>query len=87
VNHPVYDMNYETRRLPPVALQQLNTLLLFHVVLVIRTDWLLKFMYRAASVQLSIAGLSAVDWTHRLMHNVDLTHIVSKIACVQLLVV
>ena len=42
-----------------------------------RSDWLLKFMYRTASVQFTVAGLSAVKWTHRAMHNIDLTHIVS----------
>jgi len=42
-----------------------------------RSDWLLKFMYRTASVQFTVAGLSAIKWTHRIMHNVDLTHIVS----------
>jgi len=34
-------------------------------------------MYRTASVQFTVAGLSAVKWTHRAMHNIDLTHIVS----------
>ena len=42
-----------------------------------RSDWLLKFMYRTASVQFTVAGLSAVKWTHRVMHNIDLTHVVS----------
>lgn len=28
-------------------------------------------------MQFTVAGLSAVKWTHRVMHNVDLTHVVS----------
>jgi len=44
---------------------------------VYRSDWLLKFMYRTASIQFTVAGLSAIKWTHRLMHNIDLTHVVS----------
>jgi len=48
------------------------------VCVLFRSDWLLKFMYRAASVQFTIAGLSAVKWKHRIMHNVDLTHVVSS---------
>ena len=36
-------------------------------------------MYRTASVQVTVAGLSAIKWTHRVMHNIDLTHIVSML--------
>lgn len=42
-----------------------------------RGDWLLKFMYRTASAQLTIAGLTPVKWVNRRMHNIDLTDIVS----------
>ncbi|CAG5128179.1 unnamed protein product, partial [Candidula unifasciata] len=40
-------------------------------------DWLLKFLYRASSVQLQIAGLGPVKWVDRRMHNIDLTDVVS----------
>ena len=43
-----------------------------------RGDWLLQFVYRAASVQMiDIAGLEPVQWKDRRMVNVDLTEIVS----------
>ena len=61
---------------------QLNVQLMFGVsaecpVNVSRTDWLLKFLYRTASVQFSIAGLEPVKWDSRRMHNIDLTEAVS----------
>ena len=40
-------------------------------------DWLLKFLYRTASVQYSIAGLAPVQWKDRRMHNIDLSDVVS----------
>ena len=40
-------------------------------------DWLLKFLYRSASVQFTIAGLGPIDWMDRRMHNMDLSEIVS----------
>ncbi|XP_071805332.1 transmembrane and coiled-coil domain-containing protein 4-like isoform X2 [Asterias amurensis] len=43
-----------------------------------RGDWLLQFVYRAASVQMiDIAGLEPVQWKDRRMVNVDLTEIVN----------
>ncbi|XP_022100634.1 transmembrane and coiled-coil domain-containing protein 4-like isoform X2 [Acanthaster planci] len=43
-----------------------------------RGDWLLQFVYRAASVQMiDISGLEPVAWTDRRMVNVDLTEIVN----------
>ncbi|BFZ23203.1 hypothetical protein BsWGS_26242 [Bradybaena similaris] len=42
-----------------------------------RGDWLLKFLYRASSVQMRIAGLCPVKWEDRRMHNIDLTDVVS----------
>jgi hypothetical protein len=45
-----------------------------------RGDWLLRFLYRSASVQLSIAGLAAIDWQDRRMHNMDLSDVVSTIS-------
>ena len=44
-------------------------------------DWLLRFLYRTASVQLTIAGLQPIAWQDRRMVNVDLTNIVSLCAC------
>ena len=44
----------------------------------VRGDWLLKFLYRTASVQMRVAGLQAIDWRDRRMQNVDLTDVVSK---------
>ncbi|XP_038061308.1 transmembrane and coiled-coil domain-containing protein 4-like isoform X1 [Patiria miniata] len=43
-----------------------------------RGDWLLQFIYRAASVQMiDIAGLEPIAWKDRRMVNVDLTEIVN----------
>ncbi|BFZ23680.1 hypothetical protein BsWGS_26719 [Bradybaena similaris] len=42
-----------------------------------RGDWLLKFLYRTSSVQLSIAGLRPINWADRRMHNIDLSDVVS----------
>ncbi|KAJ8321020.1 hypothetical protein KUTeg_002607, partial [Tegillarca granosa] len=43
-----------------------------------RGDWLLKFLYRTASVQFTtIAGLSPVKWDNRRMHNIDLSDVVT----------
>ena len=44
-----------------------------------RGDWLLKFLYRTASVQLNIAGLTPVKWDNRRMHNIDLSDVVRNI--------
>ena len=44
----------------------------------VRGDWLLKFLYRTASVQMRVAGLQAIDWRDRRMQNVDLTDVVSE---------
>ncbi|KAL3861907.1 hypothetical protein ACJMK2_007920 [Sinanodonta woodiana] len=40
-----------------------------------RSDWLLKFLYRTASVQMKIAGLEPVKWEDRRMHNCDLSSV------------
>ncbi|XP_076451988.1 transmembrane and coiled-coil domain-containing protein 4-like isoform X2 [Babylonia areolata] len=42
-----------------------------------RGDWLLKFLYRTASIQIRIAGLGPVKWTNHRMHNIDLSDVVS----------
>ncbi|XP_012941510.1 transmembrane and coiled-coil domain-containing protein 4 isoform X2 [Aplysia californica] len=42
-----------------------------------RGDWLLKFLYRTSSVQLSIAGLRPIRWADRRMHNIDLSDVVN----------
>ncbi|XP_054769034.2 transmembrane and coiled-coil domain-containing protein 4-like [Lytechinus pictus] len=43
-----------------------------------RGDWLLQFVYRTASMQVSdIAGLEPVRWDNRRMVNVDLTDVVT----------
>ncbi|KAL5015477.1 hypothetical protein ScPMuIL_009747 [Solemya velum] len=42
-----------------------------------RGDWLLKFLYRTASVQFSIAGLAPIKWDNRRMHNIDLSDLVT----------
>ncbi|XP_059178299.1 transmembrane and coiled-coil domain-containing protein 4-like [Physella acuta] len=42
-----------------------------------RGDWLLKFLYRTSSIQLSIAGLRPIKWVDRRMHNIDLSDVVS----------
>lgn len=42
-----------------------------------RSDWLLKFLFRTSSATFTIAGLQAVQWKDRRMHNVDLTDVVS----------
>ena len=44
-----------------------------------RGDWLLKFLYRTASVQYTIAGLMAIEWEDRRMNNIDLTDVVSAV--------
>ncbi|XP_060588948.1 transmembrane and coiled-coil domain-containing protein 4-like [Ruditapes philippinarum] len=41
-----------------------------------RGDWLLKFLYRTASVTFHVAGLSPVKWDNRRMHNIDLSDII-----------
>ncbi|XP_033107674.1 transmembrane and coiled-coil domain-containing protein 4-like isoform X2 [Anneissia japonica] len=42
-----------------------------------RGDWLLQFVYRTASVQVTnIAGLGPVNWDNKLVENIDLTDIV-----------
>ncbi|XP_067658581.1 transmembrane and coiled-coil domain-containing protein 4-like [Haliotis asinina] len=42
-----------------------------------RGDWLLKFLYRTASVQMKIAGLGPIKWNNRRMHNIDLSDVVN----------
>ncbi|CAC5401214.1 Uncharacterized membrane protein F35D11.3,Transmembrane and coiled-coil domain-containing protein 4 [Mytilus coruscus] len=42
-----------------------------------KADWLLKFLYRTSSVQLSVAGLQPIKWDDRRMHNIDLSAIVT----------
>ena len=39
-------------------------------------DWFLRYVYRAASAQFSIAGLQAIKWKNRRMINVDLSELV-----------
>ena len=39
-------------------------------------DWFLRYVYRAASAQLSIAGLQAIKWKNRRMINADLSELV-----------
>lgn len=43
----------------------------------IRHDWMLKFVYRTASVQYKIAGTAPVQWDNRRMINMDLTNVVN----------
>ncbi|XP_013383394.1 transmembrane and coiled-coil domain-containing protein 4 isoform X3 [Lingula anatina] len=43
-----------------------------------RSDWVLKFLYRTASVQFSIAGLAPVKWHNRRLMNFDLTDVVKN---------
>ncbi|KAI0225683.1 Transmembrane and coiled-coil domain-containing protein 4 [Lamellibrachia satsuma] len=40
-------------------------------------DWLLRYVYRTTSVQMSIAGLYPIEWNNRRMQNVDLGSIVN----------
>lgn len=48
-----------------------------------RTDWLLKFLYRTLSMPShGVAGLAPVELTDRRMCNVDLSDIVSGVACI-----
>ncbi|XP_060074419.1 transmembrane and coiled-coil domain-containing protein 4-like [Ylistrum balloti] len=43
-----------------------------------RGDWLLKFLFRTASVHLTtVAGLSPIKWDNRRMHNIDLSDVVN----------
>ncbi|XP_015745963.1 transmembrane and coiled-coil domain-containing protein 4 isoform X1 [Python bivittatus] len=42
-----------------------------------RGDWLLRFVYRTSSIQLSVAGLQPVNLDDRRMVNVDLSSVVS----------
>ncbi|XP_077998407.1 transmembrane and coiled-coil domain-containing protein 4-like [Glandiceps talaboti] len=41
------------------------------------SDWLLRFVYRTASAQISIAGLQPIAWDDRRMINIDLSDVVS----------
>ncbi|XP_052226436.1 transmembrane and coiled-coil domain-containing protein 4-like isoform X3 [Dreissena polymorpha] len=41
-----------------------------------RSDWLLKFLFRTASVTFNVAGLSPVKWDNRRMHNIDLSEVI-----------
>lgn len=43
-----------------------------------RGDWLLGFVYRGSSVQLSVAGLQPISSQNRHIINVDLSSVVSK---------
>lgn len=43
-----------------------------------RGDWLLGFVYRGSSVQLSVAGLQPISSNNRRIINVDLSSVVSK---------
>ncbi|KAK3721617.1 hypothetical protein QZH41_008295 [Actinostola sp. cb2023] len=43
-----------------------------------KKDWLLQFVYRTASVQAKVAGLTPVLWRNRRMFNVNLSHVVSE---------
>lgn len=43
-----------------------------------RGDWLLGFVYRGSSVQLSVAGLQPISSKNRRIINVDLSSVVSK---------
>uniref|UniRef100_A0A672MPS6 Transmembrane and coiled-coil domains 4 n=1 Tax=Sinocyclocheilus grahami TaxID=75366 RepID=A0A672MPS6_SINGR len=45
-------------------------------------DWLLGFLYRSSSVQLSVAGLQPINSQDRKIINVDLSSVVSKCMCV-----
>ncbi|KAK3721616.1 hypothetical protein QZH41_008294, partial [Actinostola sp. cb2023] len=42
-----------------------------------KKDWLLQFVYRTASVQAKVAGITPVLWRNRRMFNVNLSHVVS----------
>uniref|UniRef100_A0A8B9LP60 Transmembrane and coiled-coil domains 4 n=1 Tax=Astyanax mexicanus TaxID=7994 RepID=A0A8B9LP60_ASTMX len=46
-----------------------------------RGDWLLGFLYRSSSVQLSVAGLQPINSSARRIVNVDLSSVVSKWQC------
>lgn len=46
-----------------------------------RGDWLLGFLYRSSSVQLSVAGLQPISSQDRKIINVDLSSVVSKCVC------
>ncbi|XP_046854373.1 transmembrane and coiled-coil domain-containing protein 4-like [Xenia sp. Carnegie-2017] len=41
-------------------------------------DWLLRFIYRASSLQVSIAGLHEITWESKKLVNVDLTEIINS---------
>jgi len=47
-------------------------MLLFYI----RTDWLLKFLYRTSTVQVRVAGLQPVEWENRRMINIDLSSVI-----------
>lgn len=57
-----------------------NTLELmgFFSLFFFRGDWLLGFVYRSSSVQLSVAGLQPISSNNRHIFNVDLSSVVSK---------
>lgn len=42
-----------------------------------RKDWLLRFIYRASSMNASVAGLCEIPWKSKKMVNIDLTEIIS----------
>jgi len=46
-----------------------------------RGDWLLGFLYRSSSVQLSVAGLQPINSQDHKIINVDLSSVVSKCVC------
>lgn len=39
-------------------------------------DWILKFLYRTASMQGGVAGLGPIGWQNRRMHNIDFSQLV-----------
>lgn len=43
----------------------------------LRSDWLLKFLYRTSSRQTEVAGLQPIEWHDRRMINIDLTSLIS----------
>ena len=44
----------------------------------VRGDWLLGFLYRSSSAQLSVAGLQPINIQDRRIINVDLSSVVSQ---------